>query len=60
MAPSLAVCHLCPWERWWPTEYAAQSAAMWHTYVVHPDTWEATIGDRPPDGPSPIVLRAMN
>lgn len=29
-------------------EQLAQSAAVWHIYEEHPDTWVATIGDRPP------------
>lgn len=51
------ICHACPHSEAWTSRGAAQSAAVWHVYTVHPNLWLGVVGgDRAPRDPQPETL----
>lgn len=41
-------CKVCGLNEAWSTQEAAQSAGVWHVYLVHPETWAELAGERMP------------
>ena len=49
-------CQFCSERQEWDTREAADAAAAWHLFEVHPLRWRAVAGDRPPTDLPPTRL----
>jgi hypothetical protein len=54
--PVAFTCQFCSERQEWDTREAADAAAVWHLFEVHPLRWRATAGDRCPTDLPPTRL----
>ena len=54
--PVVFTCQFCSERQEWDTREAADAAAVWHLFEVHPLRWRATAGDRCPTDLPPTRL----